>query len=370
MKKIKKLTIIYPLYNNSNEIINNIKKNQYKLNLLEYDLYNCDIILIDYGSTDDSIKNIYNFINDNINSYTDYINNYKFLIKKTTYDKAINYCLNYTNNKIILLFNNDTLKLKLFKPKYNYRLCNFFTLVFNKVLLNNKIKHIALILDGNRRYSKNLELNKYNQHKYGFFKTLEIIEIIKKLNINHITLYAFSEENWKRDEYEIKSILGFLKLIERLYEMNKKINIGLFHNVKINILFTDKSKFNKDILDCIDNITNISNIGYNEFIVNICVSYGGQQEIKNAFINMYNDIINNNIDINNIDINNYLLTKESPNLDLMVRFGKVNRISNFLLYQVAYSEIHFIDKNLPEVDIYDVNHIIYRFMSSDRRYGK
>jgi undecaprenyl diphosphate synthase len=363
------ISLLYPTNNNTDEIIKKIK------NIIN--IYpNIKILIVDYGSTDDSIYNIYEFIKE----YNNY--NIKFIIKKNLLNKSIKYALNFINTDNTYIYNSTLNKLELFTPntyiKNKYNCYDFVVNILYKILKNNlpdkKINHIALILDGNRRYSKELKLNNKNQHIYGLFKTIELIEILKEKDIKHITLYAFSEENWKRSEQEINMIMSFLEILKNIYKSNKKFNKGLFKHIKLNILSTSLHRFDKKTQNILNEIKELSNIGINKYTVNLCLSYGGQQEINNACKKAILEYIDtNSIDTNSIDtlcIDKYLLTKDSPPLDIMVRFGKVQRISNFLLYQLAYAELFFIDKYLPEVDKYDIEYIINSYKLRDRRLGK
>jgi tritrans,polycis-undecaprenyl-diphosphate synthase [geranylgeranyl-diphosphate specific] len=359
------ISLLYPILNNSCNVINNIKK---IINIYP----NINILIIDYGSTDESINDIYNLIKNN--NY----NNIKVIIKKNLINNTINYALNFINTNTIYIYNNELNKLELYNDKkikkQNKNILHFVLNVLHKlikiILPNKKINHIALILDGNRRYSKELGLNKKYQHIYGLFKTIELIEILKNKNIKNITLYAFSEENWKRDKQEILMIMSFLEILKNIYKNNKKLNNGLFKDIKLNILTTSLHKFNKKTINILNEINKISNLGKNNFNVNLCLSYGGQQEINNACKKALIDYKNNNLDIDNLDISKYLLTNNLPPLDILIRFGKVKRVSNFLLYQLAYSELFFIDKYLPQVDKYDIDYIINSYNLRERRLGR
>lgn len=388
------VSLIYSINNNSNIIINKIK------NIIN--LYpNINILIIDYGSTDDSVFNIYQFIKE----YSKY--NIKFIIKKDLLNKTIKYALNFIDTDKTYIYNSNLNKLELFesenciKNKYNCYdfVINILYNIVKNSLPDKKINHIALILDGNRRYSKELKLEKKYQHVYGLFKTIEIIEILKKKDIKYITLYAFSEENWKRSEQEINMIMSFLEILKNIYKSNKKNNKGLFKDIKLNILSTSLHRFDENTQNILNEIVELANNGINKYTVNLCLSYGGQQEINNACKKAILEYIDtNSINTNSIDnfdknkfsintnsintlcidtfsidtlcIDKYLLTKDSPPLDIMVRFGKVKRISNFLLYQLAYAELFFIDKYLPEVDKYDIDYIINSYKLRDRRLGK
>jgi tritrans,polycis-undecaprenyl-diphosphate synthase [geranylgeranyl-diphosphate specific] len=358
------ITLVYPINNNAENVINKIKKiiNVYP---------NINIIIVDYGSTDDSIYNIYEFIKE-YNMY-----NIKFIIKKDLKNSSIKYALNFINKDNTYIYNNILNKLELFDSKSTlknqYNCYDFVINILYKLFLNNlpdiKINHIALILDGNRRYSKELNLNKKYQHIYGLFKTIELIEILKNKNIEYITLYAFSEENWKRGNDEITIIMSFLEILKNIYKSNKKFNKGLFKDIKLNILSTSFHRFDKETQSVLNEINNISNTETNKYTVNLFLSYGGQQEINNACKKAILDNPDLN-DLDNFSINKYLLTKDFPPLDIMVRFGKVQRISNFLLYQLAYTELFFIDKYLPQIDKYDIEYIINSYKLRDRRLGK
>jgi undecaprenyl diphosphate synthase len=351
------------IYNNHN---NNINFNiiWYKSTYMNSIIYALNSVLYDDISiinttninkikilTKEKIRKIYNkknnFLSSSVTKYDIFL-----LIIIYIIIKFINIIVEFKFIIILLLFIKNKIHLK-----WNNNI-NRNNIIYEK----HKINHIALILDGNRRYSKNNKINKEFQHYIGFYKMYEILNVIKNVGIKFITIYAFSEENWKRDENEIKIIMSFIDKINISYKLHKKNKNGIFHDMEINILSTNKDKFNKETIRSIDSIHNIKKMGTNKFTLNICLNYGGRQEINNALIKMKNNNKNN--------INEFLLTKNCPDLDVMVRFGKVKRISNFLLYQLAYTEIFFVNKYFPEVVPHDIYNIIEEFNLRKRNFGK
>lgn len=331
-----------------------------------------ELLIIDYGSKDSTMNILTKFEGKHKNNELDI----KLYFLKTTKLKAILYLLNfkkYDKIKVLNINNHNIFNL------FFSNILGLFILFVNIILNNFKksknvnhnikhnIKHMGVILDGNRRFQKKNNFMKDIQHSIGYIKTLEIIEYIKKKNIEHITFYCFSTENWKRDEDEIDNIFKLLYILHDKYKIDKNIPNSLLYDVKINILSTNEKKFSKKTLETINSIHNISRTSCNNnYNINMCFNYGGREEI----INTSKKLVEKGLEINEENFTKNLLTGECPELDIMIRFGNEKRISNFLLYQLAYTELFFINKLLPEVSINDINEILLEYNNRNIRKGK
>lgn len=226
-------------------------------------------------------------------------------------------------------------------------------------------KHVAIIMDGNGRWAQRRMLPRSAGHKMGVERVKEIIEAVGNLGIKYLTLYALSTENWKRPKYEIDTLMNLLVqyLGRELDNMNK-------NNIKINILgnidmLPDVPK--KEVLKAVEKTKN-----NNRLILNIALNYGGRYEIVRAVKKILYDIKNKDIKIEEIDeevFKNYLYTCDQPDPDLLIRPSGELRLSNFLLYQVAYTEFWFSDVYWPDFSEKDLYMAIIDFQKRNRRYG-
>ena len=229
-------------------------------------------------------------------------------------------------------------------------------------------KHVAVIMDGNRRYARELGLNIDKGHRYGKEKIKELLEWCFELEIRNLTLYAFSIENFDRGKNEVLSLMNLCK-----EELNKALKDSRIHNneVKINVIGNLESlpenikKSAKFIMEKTNN--------YKKYLLNIALAYGGREEIIHAIKNIAIDIKNNKIDINDITkskVSSYLYTNGIPDPDLILRTSGEERISNFLLWQLAYSELYFSDVYWPAFKKRDFLKAIRTFQLRKRRFGK
>ena len=222
----------------------------------------------------------------------------------------------------------------------------------------NPIKHVAIIMDGNGRWGIKNKKSRNLGHKEGL-KTVENIlkETIKK-KIKYLTLYAFSTENWKRPRNEIKYLFSLLEnfLINKINELNE-------HNIRLKIIGnTNKlSKKLKELLEKSEKITKKNSV----LQINLALNYGSKYEIVNAI----NKVNKKKLILNEKNINNNLYTYNCPNPDILIRTGNTHRLSNFLLWQVAYSEIFFEKKLWPDFTIKDYNNILNKFKKIKRNFG-
>ena len=237
--------------------------------------------------------------------------------------------------------------------------------LIDNIDLSNIPTHIAIIMDGNGRWAKERLLPRTLGHKAGVEAIRSVIKEGSNLGVKHITLYAFSTENWKRPKLEVEALMNLLntylkKELKELHENNVKITtIGDIEVLPI------KS------LEAVNNAINITkdNTGLN---LNIALNYGSRNDIKNAVIDIVKNCKSGKIDIEDINedmISNYLSTKSIPDPDLIIRTSGEQRISNFLLWELAYSEFYFTDVYWPDFNEEELRKAIYVYQSRDRRFG-
>ena len=226
-------------------------------------------------------------------------------------------------------------------------------------------KHIAIIMDGNRRWAKEKGKPASYGHKEGA-KTLEkIVRYAKKIGLKYITVYAFSTENWKRAEEEVKALMTLLQ--NYLDEYSKKADT---ENTRIKILgdiSALQEGIQKSILNCMERTKNNTGITFN-----IALNYGGRDEIVKAVKQIAEQIKDNKIQVEEITedlVKNNLYTKGDPDPDLLIRTSGEQRLSNFLPWQLAYTEFLFVDKNWPDFEEKDLDEAIIEYQKRTRKFG-
>ena len=226
---------------------------------------------------------------------------------------------------------------------------------------NNIPKHVAIIMDGNGRWAKKQGKIRSFGHKFGAKTVEDIIREAAMLKIEHLTLYAFSTENWKRPKEEINTIMNLI-----VDYLNKETDLLVKENIKMDFIGDLSSLPNKTMQSIQDTMNKTKNAtGLN---VHVALNYGGRNEIITATKN----IINDGIDINDIDedlFSKYLYNSDNTNVDLLIRTGGDIRISNFLLWQIAYSELYFCDILWPDFNVEELHKAIYSFQHKERRFG-
>ena len=222
----------------------------------------------------------------------------------------------------------------------------------------NPLNHVAIIMDGNGRWGIKHKKSRNAGHKEGLNTVEKIIKASIKNKIRFLTLYAFSTENWKRPKNEI---IFLFDLLENF--LTNKINDLHEQNIKLKIVGVKKfsPKLNKLL-----NLSEKKTHKNSKLQINLALNYGSKFEIINAFKNLYK----NKNKINEKNLRKYLQTKNIPDPDLLIRTGDTNRLSNFLLWQLAYSEIFFEKKLWPEFNEKDYNKIIKKFKGIKRNFGK
>ena len=224
----------------------------------------------------------------------------------------------------------------------------------------NTLNHVAIIMDGNGRWG----LKKRGSRNYGHLKGLDTVENIIKSSINqkipYLTLYTFSTENWKRPTTEV----NFLFELIRKYA-KKNIRKIIQQGIKVNII-GKRAKLPKDIVKTIKSIE--SKTDQNQIItINFAINYGSKEEIINACKNI---VLKNGKNINVENFQSNLYTKNMPDPDILIRTGGTKRLSNFLLWQLAYSELFFVNKLWPDFNNRDYRNIIKKFKRTKRNFGK
>lgn len=228
-------------------------------------------------------------------------------------------------------------------------------------------KHIAIIPDGNRRWAKEKMMPVQAGHKEGAEAFKKIVNYSGHLGIKYITFYAFSTENWKRDESEVKALMDIL-----LKFLNNSDNELGENKSRICIkVIGDRSKLSDDINKGIDNIENETkdNTG---ITVNIAINYGGRDEIANSVKKIAEEIEKGSLsseDITEDLITSKLYTAGTPDPDLLIRTSGEMRISNYLLWQLAYTEFYFADCYWPDFDTKQLDKALSAYMKRQRRYG-
>ena len=220
------------------------------------------------------------------------------------------------------------------------------------------LKHIGFIMDGNGRWAKKRGMPREYGHKFGADTFEKIMEYCGNMGVDATTFYVFSTENWKRPKKEVDSIMGLLS--RYLDDCEKKLDK---YDIRF-IFLGDKSVFPDDMRKKMIEIEERS--ASHKYIVNLALNYGGRDEIVSAV----NALIREGRgDITEQDITAALYTKESPELDLIIRTGGDMRISNFLLWQSAYAELYFTDVLWPDFSVKDVDAAVENFMNRKRRFG-
>ena len=221
----------------------------------------------------------------------------------------------------------------------------------------NPLNHVAIIMDGNGRWGLKYKNSRNAGHKAGLNTVEKIIKETIKNKIKFLTLYAFSTENWKRPKKEINYLFSLLEnfLFTRIDELHKQ-------NIKLKIIGV------KNFSSKLNNLLNKSEkktYKNQKLQINLALNYGSKFELINAF----KSLKKNNEMINEKNLNKYLQTKNIPDPDLLIRTGNTHRLSNFLLWQLAYAEIFFEKKLWPEFNEKDYNKIIKKFKNIKRNFG-
>ena len=231
---------------------------------------------------------------------------------------------------------------------------------------SNIPNHVAIIMDGNGRWAKKIGKERFFGHNSGVNSVRETIDASINLGVKNLTLYVFSMENWKRPDAEIKALMYLLfnSITDELENLNK-------NNIKLDVigdqdLLTDKIR--KKLVNAKEQTSN--NKGLN---LNLAISYGSKQEIIEAVKSISSKVKKNIISLENIDeniINDHLYTRNLDNVDLLIRTGGEIRVSNFLLWQISYAELIFLELLWPDFKKINFYEAIVEYQNRARRFGK
>ena len=226
--------------------------------------------------------------------------------------------------------------------------------------------HVAIIMDGNGRWAKKIGKKRAFGHENGTKSVKECINQSIKLGIKNLTLFVFSTENWNRPKFEVNALMDLL-----VHSIDKERVLLIENNIKLNVvgdLDSLKNKAKSKLESIISETKNNKKLN-----LNLAISYGSKQEIVNAIREVSNKVKNNIISVKNIDeniINEHLYTRNLPNVDLLIRTGGEKRVSNFLLWQIAYAEMYFTDVLWPDFKKEDFLDALEDYQKRERRFGK
>ncbi len=227
-------------------------------------------------------------------------------------------------------------------------------------------KHVAVIMDGNGRWAKEKGKLRVFGHRNGVKAVRQTVETAAEIGIEVLTLYAFSTENWNRPKLEVEMLMSLLvSSLKKELKLLTDNNISLRAIGEINTL---PKKAQKELNEVIEKTKNNTRL-----ILNLALSYSAKEELVNAFKNISKKIVNNELSIKNIDentINNHLYTRNLPNVDLVIRTSGEKRISNFLLWQIAYAELYFTPIYWPDFNKEEFIKAIIDYQQRERRFGK
>ncbi|WP_091434419.1 isoprenyl transferase [Flavobacterium degerlachei] len=231
---------------------------------------------------------------------------------------------------------------------------------------NNLPKHLAIIMDGNGRWAKQQGLLRAFGHESGTKSVKIIIETCARLGIENLTLYAFSTENWNRPKLEVDTLMKIL-----IKSLKKELTTLQNNNIKLNTIGNLEKmpqSAQKELLDVIEKTKDNT-----KMTLTLALSYGSREEIINVVKNISDKVKNNIISIDSIDdsiINEHLYTQNLPDVDLLIRTSGEHRISNFLLWQIAYAELYFTDVLWPDFKEQNLYEAIISYQKRERRFGK
>ena len=230
----------------------------------------------------------------------------------------------------------------------------------------NLPKHIAIIMDGNGRWAKEKGQLRIFGHKNGTKSVRTTVESCAELGIKNLTLYAFSTENWNRPKLEVKTLMQLL-----ISSLKKEMSTMQKNSIRLNAIGNLEhlpTRVRKELLHVIDETKNNT-----QMTLTLALSYGSRAELVNATKQICEKVKNNIISVENIDeplINQHLYTQNLPDVDLLIRTSGEKRISNFLLWQIAYAELYFIDVYWPDFTNENLYEAIINYQKRERRFGK
>ncbi|PQJ15753.1 di-trans,poly-cis-decaprenylcistransferase [Aureicoccus marinus] len=227
-------------------------------------------------------------------------------------------------------------------------------------------KHIAIIMDGNGRWAKQRGKLRVFGHENGVEAVRKTVENCARLKIDYLTLYAFSTENWNRPKLEVETLMRLL-----VASLRRELKTLTENNIKLNAIGRIDSlpdRVHKELKEVIEKTSS-----HTGTTLTLALSYGSREELKTAVKTLCSKVKNNLISPDHIDetiINNHLYTHDLPDVDLLIRTSGEHRISNFLLWQIAYAELYFVDAFWPDFQEHHLVEAIMNYQNRERRFGK
>lgn len=232
-------------------------------------------------------------------------------------------------------------------------------------MIDDKLKHVAIIMDGNGRWAEKRGLKRSMGHKEGAV-TLERLALhAKRMGIKFLSVYAFSTDNFKRSKEEVDFLMNLL-----VEYFTKKMKTLIKEGVKV-VISGARTGLRDDVLDAIDSIQEKTKDN-KEATLNICLNYGGQEEIIRAAERYHEDLVSGKETVgkmNRDDFYKYMDNGDFPPIDIMIRTGGEKRLSNFMLYQLMYAELYFLDTYFPDFSNEEFDSVIDNFYGRNRRFG-
>ncbi len=241
--------------------------------------------------------------------------------------------------------------------------CYFVSCTKKNPLFGQKITHIAIVMDGNRRWAKNLNKPAVFGHEAGARVIPSVVDFCLKHKIKYLTLYAFSLENLQREKSEIADLMSLVKS-----NLSNSLASYVEQKVKVRVL-GDRSSLDEELLEKITEVENATS-GFCDLNLSILACYGGQQEICEAVVGLVNSGSFTSKKLTYDDIKNNMWTSELPPPEVIIRTGKRNRLSNFLLFDSAYAEIFFVQKFWPDFCEKDLDVCCCEFFMAERSFGR
>ncbi|KRO87986.1 MAG: UDP pyrophosphate synthase [Cryomorphaceae bacterium BACL29 MAG-121220-bin8] len=238
--------------------------------------------------------------------------------------------------------------------------------MIEEILKSQLPNHVAIIMDGNGRWAKDKNKQRVFGHENGVKSVKDCISGVLNLGIQNLTLYVFSLENWKRPKFEVKALMHLL-----VKSLENELESLIKENIKLTVI-GDFESLNPNTREKLNEVISKTS-GNNKLNLNLAISYGSRQELVNAIRAISNKVKNNIISDENIDeniINEHLYTRNLPSVDLLIRTGGEYRISNFLLWQIAYAELFFTNILWPDFRKEDFFKAIIEYQNRERRFGK
>lgn len=228
-------------------------------------------------------------------------------------------------------------------------------------------RHVAVIMDGNRRFGRQKYGDSLSGHRAGGEKLREFILWCSELGIDFLTVFAFSTENWKREEKEVQAMMElFLSEVPRLGEH------AMTHNCRVRFLASDAEPLPADVKAAVASLEDMSS-SCTGLTLNVCLSYGGRSDVVRACRGIAEKVQSGELDPRHISdamVKHHLLTGDIPDPDVFIRTSGERRLSNFLMFQLAYAELFFLEKHWPEVEREDFMDVVKQFQRRHRRFGQ